>query len=847
MNVSDFIDKNASFVLKYRWPIIIVNFLILGFLFSFMGKRGQTEQEHVAYMKEKFNNPLVCVDSAKVNPDHRFKVHCADGYETPKPIFDADYHVFFEDDNVDMLEYDAFQKIYAKEEQALIVVVSKSGDLFTKENLKSLKELTDRSWEVPYISRVNGVTNFNYTYVQKGEFDPDMMEPGEEPADELLVEDLVPTTELTQAEIEKKRTITLNDSLLPKFMISKKGDVTQITLTAIIPPTFSQGFVEVKEAIAQLAQEVSSKNSDLEIKLGGTIMLNASFMDFAMDDMNKMIPAMFGFILIILAITLRSFWGTVLPFFILITSVMFPVFLFVGVLNFSFTNPTMNVMQILTAVAIADAVHVLAVFYRQLRLGKTKLEAIRITIHKNFVACLLTSLTTAVGFYALILQNIPPFQDLGVFAGTGTLYAFVASLYVMPAILSILPIKASKRAVEKSQKNNALDSFFESLENWIKKYQKVIRGTAYAATVGGLYFMTQIVADSTAIKYFEEGTEFRAASEYIDGNIIGTNPIEFNFDSGEKDGIYQPEFLAKIDKFVKHIEAHPEFNITYTSSIVDVIKRLNKTMNGDNPDFYTIPMKDSVVAEGDTLRAKKLISQYMLLYEMSLPQGMELTNQLSIDKRYARVTGFMTSVSSKEQLAAVNELNEYISENFPEVKARGVGVPVMFGKLMGIAIPGMMQSLALSLLIITIILALTFKSIKVALFSMVPNVWPLVIIFGAVGLTGYVVNLSVAIVGMITLGICVDDTVHFLVKFKQARNEGKNNDEAISWTFQQVGRPLIFTSVILVVGFGVLVLSKFALNSDMGRFCSAVIALALFADFILLPAMILKFDKAKTV
>ena len=812
-----------------------------------MGKRGQTEQEHVAYMKEKFNNPLVCVDSAKVNPDHRFKVHCSDGYETPKPIFDADYHVFFEDDNVDMLEYDAFQKIYAKEEQALIVVVSKSGDLFTKENLESLKELTDRSWEVPYISRVNGITNFNYTYVQKGEFDPDMMEPGEEPDDELLVEDLIPTTDLTEAEIKEKRAITLNDSLLPKFQISKKGDVTQITLTAIIPPTFSQGFVEVKAAIAELAEEVSAKNSDLEIKLGGTIMLNASFMDFAMKDMGTMIPAMFLFIIIILAITLRSFWGTVLPFFILITSVMFPVFLFVGALNFSFTNPTMNVMQILTAVAIADAVHVLAVFYRQLRLGKTKLEAIRITIHKNFVACLLTSMTTAVGFYALILQAIPPFQDLGIFAGTGTLYAFVASLYVMPAILSILPIKASKRVVEKSQKNNALDNFFVGLEHWVKKYQKAIRTTAYVATIGGLYFMTQIVADSTAIKYFEEGTEFRAASEYIDGNIIGTNPVEFNFDSGEKDGIYKPEFLAKIDKFVQYIESHPEFNITYTSSIVDVIKRLNKTMNGDNPDFYTIPMKDSVVAEGDTLRAKKLISQYMLLYEMSLPQGMELTNQLSIDKRFARVTAFMTSVSSKEQLEAVDELNAYINENFPEVKARGVGVPVMFGKLMGIAIPGMMQSLALSLLIITIILAITFKSIKVALFSMVPNVWPLIMIFGAVGLTGYVVNLSVAIVGMITLGICVDDTVHFLVKFKQARNEGKDNDEAISWTFQQVGRPLIFTSVILVVGFGVLVLSQFALNSDMGRFCSAVIALALFADFVLLPAMILKFDKAKTV
>jgi hypothetical protein len=915
--MKSFTTKTADFVLKYKWFIILANILLLVGLFVFgMGPRAQAFGEHIEYMKHIRKNPLD-IDTTRISPP---------------PIMNPDYHVFFEDDNPDLVAFDEFQRIYAKEENLIVVIKAKNGDIFTNENLASIREITDRSWEVPYTARVAGLANFNYTRVEREELDAEeAKDMGQEYIDNLLVDDFVDNLPYSQAELANLKQLAHSDPLLPKFLLSKKSDLTQITLSTIIPAEFPEGFMEARQGIERLIDDIQTgylthkvevitneilkdsirlelniidrlfsnhknvvtknvkliaskitsgnfseilqavkakypeysiiqsenefltthanlskkPNKNIEIKLGGTVMLNTSFTEFAFNDMKTMIPTMFLIIILLLLFTLRSFWGIVLPMGLLITSVLFPVFLFIGVFEFYFTSVTINVIQILVAVAIADSVHILSVFYREMRRGQTKAEAIRVTIQKNFTACLITSITTSIGFYSLILQDIPPFQDLGLLAGTGTLYAFFASLYTMPALLAVLPVRAGRNVLEvKPAEDNP---FYDKLEKWVHRHQAKIRTGSLVILAGSLFLIFQIVIDSAAVKYFKEGTEFRSAQVYIDENIIGTNPVEFNFDAGVENGVYAPEFLSKIEKFTNYIESRPELNITYSASIVDVVKRLNQTMNGNDPAFYKIPTKNKITVEGDTLYARKLISQYLLMYKLSLPQGMDLNNQLSLDDSKARVTAFMTSVSSAEQLKGIDELNQWLSKEMPEVKARGLGVPVMFGRMFLIAIPGMLKSLALSLILITMTMILTFRSIKVGLFSMIPNVWPILTLFGIIGLSGYVVNMSVAIVGMITLGIAVDDTVHFIVKYLMARRDGKDKDQAISWTMRQVGAPLFFTSIILIAGFGILMLSNFALNSDMGMFCSAIIALALVADFIVLPAFLLKFDKGKLI
>lgn len=819
--------KIGRFVLKFRWAIILTNILLLVVLMLAIKNRGEIFQAHTEYMAEVRNNPLIA------DPDH----------EAPPPIFDADYHVWFKDDNPELVAYDEFQKTFSKDDNLVAVVVAKNGALFTNDNLASLQLLTDQCWTIPYVNRVDGLTNFNYTYVDD---------------DDLLVEDFIYDLPLSDEELAEKKRLALSDPLMPHFLLSPNADITQVQMKVIIPRDFSTGNLEARAAIEKLVARITSEqvadengfmvdnpdyNPNLEIRLSGTTMLSSSFQIFAQNDVQNLLPFMFLFIMIVLAVSIRSFWGTISPILLLATSVFFPIALFVGVFQFSLTNATMNVVQMMVAVAIADSVHVLVIFFRGLRNGLDKRGAVLFTIEKNFLPCLITSLTTSIGFFSLILQDIPPFQHLGMFAGIGTIYAFFASIYTLPAFLSILPFK--KRQVNKEAVRAHESKGYEGLANFVVRFQKPIRLTALAASLIGLYFIFQIKIDNNAIKYFDEGTEFRQATEYIDQNIIGVNPMEFAFDSGEENGIYDPDYLRKLEKFQDYIGSHPEYEITYVSSIVDIVKRINKTMNGDDPDYYQIPKDGELGADGKPINAKKLIAQYMLLYQMSLPQGMELTSQIDLRNRVTRVTAFVRSISSFKLLDDVKIVKGWMQENIPSVNAIGVGVPIMFGKLMSLGIPGILKSLGVSLGFITIVLMVTFRSVKIGLFSMIPNVWPMAIVFGMIGLVQTPVNMSVAVVGMITLGIVVDDTVHFLTKYLRGRHDGKNQHDAILYAFRQVATPLIYTSLILVAGFGSLTRSEFVLNSDLGLYCTMIIVLALLADFILLPAVILKFDKDK--
>lgn len=820
--------KIGAFVLKYRWPIIIINNLIFILLFMSLANRGKIFGEHEEYMHKIQNNPL------DKEEDHY----------SPPPIFDADYRVWFDDDNPELLAFDDFQKVFSKEENMIIVAVAKNGDIFTNENLNSLKLLTNEAWRVPYVSRVDGLTNFNYTYVEE---------------DELLVEDFIPHVPLSETEMAEKKKLALEDPLIPKFLIASSAEISQIQMRVIIPEHFPSGYLEAKQAVEEMVKKITDKeipdengnlvsnpdyNPNLEIKLGGTVMLNTAFQEFAESDIKNLMPLMILFIIIVLAISLRSFWGATLPMGVLVTSVILPVALFVGVFEYSLTNATVNVMQMLIAVAIADSVHVLAIFYRGLRNGLDKKSAVIYTIEKNFLPCLITSVTTAIGFFSLMFQDIPPFVDLGLFAGTGTLYAFLATLFTLPAFLSLVPYK--KREVDQEKVKEREQKGYEGLTSFIFKFQGYIRWTALITLLFAIYFIFQIKIDNTAVKYFADHTDFRKATAYIDDNIIGVNPVEFQFNSGSDNGIYDPAFLKKIESFQSYIEDHPEFKMTYVSSIVDIIKRINKTMHGNDPAYYRVPEENETTAAGDTIDAKRLIAQYMLLYQMSLPQGMELTNQIDIQNRTTRVTAFAKSYSSFELLEYTDQIEAWVSDTMPDIKTAAVGVPVMFGRLFEIAIPGILKSIAISIFFITLVLIFTFRSVRIGLFSMIPNVWPIAVVFGIIGYFQIPVNMSVAIVGMITLGIAVDDTVHYLTKYLRGIHDGLSREASILFAFRQVGAPLIFTSVILVFGFGALTQSDFVLNSDMALYSSIVIAMALFADFILLPATILKFDKGAT-
>jgi predicted RND superfamily exporter protein len=332
------------------------------------------------------------------------------------------------------------------------------------------------------------------------------------------------------------------------------------------------------------------------------------------------------------------------------------------------------------------------------------------------------------------------------------------------------------------------------------------------------------------IKYFDETVDFRSATEFTTANLTGLYTVDYSLGNGETGGINEPDFLHDVERFAEWFRAQE--NVLHVTTLTDIMRRLNMNMHGDDPDWYRLPEE------------RELAAQYLLLYEMSLPYGLDLNNQIDISKSATKMTVFLESLSSNELLAMEGRAQQWLADNAPHMQSGGASPSVMFAYIGQRNIRSMLVGTSIALVLISLILIFALRSLKIGLLSLIPNMAPAAMGFGLWGLLYGQVGLGLSIVAGLTLGIVVDDTVHFLSKYLRARREqGMSSEDAVRYAFNTVGVALLVTTIVLVAGFLVLAQSAFKLNSDMGLLTSITIAFALLADFLFLPPLLMKIDK----
>ena len=316
-------------------------------------------------------------------------------------------------------------------------------------------------------------------------------------------------------------------------------------------------------------------------------------------------------------------------------------------------------------------------------------------------------------------------------------------------------------------------------------------------------------------------------------NLTGVYQIEFSLESGESGGISNPGYQGKVEAFAAWFRKQP--NVVHVNAFTDIMKRLNENMHRDDPAYYRLP--DS----------RELAAQYLLLYEMSLPYGLDLNNQINVDKSATRFTVTVSDISS-EELRDLSERGEAWLQKHtpPEMHATGSGPMIMFAHISRLNIRSMLQGSTLALIGISLLMIVALRSIRLGLISLIPNLIPAAIAFGVWGATSGVVNIGLSIVIGMTMGIVVDDSIHFMSKYRRARREKNLNEaEAVRYAFSSVGIALVVTSVILVVGFGILSTSAFDMNAGMGKMTAITIVVALLVDFFFLPPLLMVLDKKR--
>jgi len=726
--------------------------------------------------------------------------------------FSNDYRIFFSKENPQLLAFETLQNTYTKSDNVLFVLSPANGDVFTPRTLEAVTWLTEQAWQIPYSIRVDSLSNYQHTYAEQ---------------DDLIVEDLVTdASSLDADELNRIREIATSEPLLRNRIVSPSGDVTGVNV--IIQLAGVDVAAETPQVIAfcrDLAAQARELYPDLEVRLTGIVFLNNAFTEMALADMQTLVPIMFAIIILVLALLLRSVWATFATVVVILLSVVTAIGA-AGWLGIGLTPPSASSPTMMMTLAVANCVHLLVTFLQRMRYGESKPDAMRESLRVNLQPIFLTSLTTAIGFLSMNFSDAPPFRDLGNIVAIGVLSSFVYCVALLPAFMLLLPVKV------RGTESLSVASMDRLADFVVKRRQPLLWGMGFLV-VGLVAFVPTNQLNDEFVKYFDESVQFRQDTDYTTDNLTGLYSISYSLGAGGSGAISEPEYLQKLEAFSDWYRQQPE--VLHVNSLTDTMKRLNKNLHADDPGWYRLPDQ------------RELAAQYLLLYEMSLPYGLDLNNQVNVDKSATKLDVSLKSISSNNIIALESRAQNWLEDNVPEfMQAHGASPAVMFSHIGARNIRSMLSGTTLALVLISFVLIFALRSLRIGLISIIPNLVPAGMAFGLWGILVGEVGLALSVVTGMTLGIVVDDTVHFLSKYLRARREeGLSPPDAVRYAFHTVGTALWTTSVVLMAGFLVLTQSGFKLNSGMGLLTAITIGLALLADFLLLPTLLMKLDKRK--
>ena len=721
-----------------------------------------------------------------------------------------DYRSLFDEDNPQLAALDALEETYSSSNTALVAIAPRTGSVFTRETLAAIEELTEAAWNTPWSTRVDSLTNFSHS---------------EASGDDLVVEPLVEDAPaLGNEDLARIEGIALDSIELAGRLVSHDGRVAGLAINFALPENADAALAEIAAHLRDLLDEARAAHPDLDYHLTGDVILHRTFADVTQDEMETLAPIVFLIIVAAAALLLRSAFGT-LALVITLVFVINTTMGFAGWIGTVFNPANSGVPIIVMTVAVAHSVHIVAAVLAGMRHGRDRNEAVRESLRANAWPVFLTTATTVIGFLSLNASDSPPFRVLGNLVAFGVVCAWFFSMTLLPALLSLLPLRAPRAAAERSDFFDRFGAFVVARRNFLIWFVALL-------SVGLLLGIPRIELTDNWTRYFDERYEFRRDTDFVIDNLTGMEALEYSLRAGREGGITEPDYLRAVDAFAEWYREQPE--VVHVQAFPDIMKRLNRNMHGDDPAFFRLP-DDAALA-----------AQYLLLYELSLPFGSDLNNRIDIAKSATRLTAVTGSLSARQQRELDARAEAWLEANAPQLATAATGVSIAFAHLSQRNITSMLRGTIVAMALISLILIGVFRSVRLGLVSLVPNFIPAAMSFGLWGYLVGRVGLAGSVMTAIAFGIIVDDTIHFLSKYLKGRRDGLSAPEAVRSTFRTVGRALWTTTAVLALGFLVFASSGFEVSWALGIMVATTIVFALIADFLLLPPLLMAIDRKKT-
>ncbi|HIP12151.1 MAG TPA: hypothetical protein EYG73_05465 [Arcobacter sp.] len=712
--------------------------------------------------------------------------------------FEGSYRIWFDNDSSVIKNYDKFRSDFSGDDTFIIAFedTTSINGVFNKKAIDTIMELTFEFEDIEGVDDVTSLTNYSFMSDKNDNFRVDE-----------FIEDF--------DKLEEKRDIAIKDNLIVNQLISKDGKTTAIAVRLSEEIGANE---EVNIFVFNELLKITKKyelQSGYKFYISGIPAITASLVLVSQRDAMVLMPLAVVIVTVLLFLLFRNIVGVLVPSVVIVFT--FLTVLSVQVLlGYKLNNFTVNIPSFVSAIAIAAVMHFyLSWIYFKLQKFTNK-QAVTKALQNNLVPIALTSLTTAIGFATLGLSSIEPISTLGIAITSSAFLAFIFTVFLAPTIL--LTLKEDYE-VKPMKFLNLLDT--KGYGKFIVRNDKKIIAIFLVVFIVLGYGLTKTKVDSNSIKYFGDDTVVREGSTFIEDKLTGAMIYEIVIDSTRKDGIKNKEFLQTVIDFEDDLYNNFE-NIRFTTSIKDIIVRMQKVLNPQSKE--KLPS------------SQNLIAQYLLLYNMNLPQGKTTNDKLDSPYQKIRLSLNSNIQDTSKDLEMIKWINNWWITN-TKYKSEVQGQTTIFAYMQSGVSDTLIVSIGFTLLMVVVLMLLIFKNIKMTLLFILPNIAPIILVAGFMGYVGLTIDIGVAISAAVILGIAVDDSIHFFSKYFKAIKTHSFED-TIDYIISHSANAMILTTFILSFTFAVFATSSFVPNVNFAIVTVVALNIALLLDLVLLPALL---------
>lgn len=713
-----------------------------------------------------------------------------------RTVDNIDYF-FPEDDDAAFKRH--FERTFVGDE--FFIIAFEEEEIFTQENLELIRKLSDAIQNFEEVREVKSLATIDRLHGGEDFFEVNkfLRDIPPDPAALLLLKEEA-----------------VSDPLYVNNVISADGKTASIVVFAregLKDPGFRRSLLDKTQALL-------GRFPAHAFHLGGWTVTNYALSNIVRHDMALLVPLSYAFVCLTLLVIFRNARLMLLGF-VNMSACLCSTIGFFGITGTTYNNITCAVLPLAITLSLADTIHLFSHMDRAvLRRFPTHREALASIVGSIIVPCLMTSITTGLGFLSLAVSSIPALRDFALMSSAAMVFEFFYSFLLLPPLILFFDPEKTYLNLDMSRGTH-MNRFLQTLWCFVRDHCRGILVAGSMLAILGAWFTCQVRIESDVIEYFKSASSFRQDIDFVQSRIGGVMSLEVSIRADKEDAFKHPEILRLLDNLEENIKSVRGVDVT--TSFLSFLKEMNKSFHNEDKEYYRIPDSEAE------------IEQYLLLYD-----GDDVRKFMTPAFDHARIAVRLSSHNSREEKEILRTIQGYMDGHLQGkgLEVRLTGSAVQYVNVATEMVDGQISSFGTATLVVGILMMCLLRSIGIGLLSLIPNIYPILLNFGIMGLVGINLDTGTIMVASIALGIAVDDTIHFLTKYQAKRRALVPIERAVEEVLLSKGRAIITSSIVLTLGFVVLIFSNFMPIVNLGLLTTLVMFIAMSGDLVLLPAML---------